>query len=33
MARWDTIQVEGHPMRVYLDVPAGGGASPVPGRT
>ena len=23
MARWDTIQVEGQPMRVYLDVPAG----------
>lgn len=28
MARWDTIQVEGQPMRVYLDVPAGGGAVP-----
>jgi carboxymethylenebutenolidase len=28
MARWDTIQVEGHPMRVYLGVPAGGGAVP-----
>jgi carboxymethylenebutenolidase len=28
MARWDTIQVEGHPMRVYLDVPAGGSAVP-----
>ena len=28
MARWDTIQVEGQPMRVYLDVPAGGGAAP-----
>ena len=28
MARWDTIQVEGHPMRVYLDVPSGGGAAP-----
>jgi carboxymethylenebutenolidase len=28
MARWDTIQVEGHPMRVYLDVPAAGGAVP-----
>jgi carboxymethylenebutenolidase len=28
MARWDTIQVEGHPMRTYLDVPAGGGAVP-----
>src|SRR5262245_16625693 len=31
MARWDTIQVEGHPMRVYLDVPPGAAASPVPG--
>jgi carboxymethylenebutenolidase len=28
MARWDTIQVEGRPMRVYVDVPAGGGAVP-----
>ena len=28
MARWDTIQVEGQPMRVYLDAPAGGGAAP-----
>jgi carboxymethylenebutenolidase len=28
MARWDTIQVAGHSMRVYLDVPAGGGAVP-----
>jgi carboxymethylenebutenolidase len=28
MARNDTIQVDGHPMRVYLDVPAGGGARP-----
>ena len=28
MARSDTIQVEGQPMRVYLDVPAGGGAVP-----
>ena len=28
MARWDTIQVEGHPMRVYVDVPTGGGATP-----
>jgi carboxymethylenebutenolidase len=28
MARWDTIQVDGHPMRVYLGVPAGGGAVP-----
>ena len=28
MARWDTIQVDGQPMRVYLDVPAGGGAVP-----
>ena len=25
MARSDTIQVNGHPMRVYLDIPAGGG--------
>jgi carboxymethylenebutenolidase len=28
MARWDTIQVEGEPMRVYVDVPSGGGAAP-----
>jgi carboxymethylenebutenolidase len=28
MARWDTIQVAGRPMRVYLEVPAGGGAVP-----
>ena len=28
MARWDTVQVDGHPMRVYLDVPAGGGTAP-----
>jgi len=28
MARWDTIQVDGQPMRVYLDTPAGGGAVP-----
>jgi carboxymethylenebutenolidase len=28
MARWDTIPVDGHPMRVYLDVPPGGGAVP-----
>jgi carboxymethylenebutenolidase len=28
MARWDTIQVAGQPMRVYLDVPAGGGLAP-----
>jgi carboxymethylenebutenolidase len=28
MARWDTIQVEGQPMRVYVDAPAGGGAAP-----
>jgi len=28
MARWDTIQVDGQPMRVYLDVPAGGGTVP-----
>jgi carboxymethylenebutenolidase len=27
MARWDTIQVDGQPMRVYLDAPAGGGAT------
>jgi carboxymethylenebutenolidase len=28
MARSDTIQVDGQPMRVYLDVPAGGGTAP-----
>ncbi|HEU4370086.1 MAG TPA: dienelactone hydrolase family protein [Methylomirabilota bacterium] len=28
MARWETIQVDGQPMRVYLDVPGGGGAVP-----
>jgi carboxymethylenebutenolidase len=28
MARWDTIQVDGQPMRTYLDVPPGGGAVP-----
>lgn len=28
MARGDTIQVDGHPMRVYLDIPAGGGGVP-----
>ena len=28
MARWDTIQVDGQPMRAYLDVPAGGPAAP-----
>ena len=28
MARWDTIQVDGTPMRVYLDAPAGGGEAP-----
>lgn len=28
MAHWDTIQVAGQPMRVYLDVPAGGGPAP-----
>ena len=28
MARWDTIQVDGTPMRVYLDTPAGGGEAP-----
>jgi carboxymethylenebutenolidase len=28
MARWDTIQVDGQPMRAYLDVPAPGPAAP-----
>src|SRR5882672_1406286 len=28
MARSDTLQVDGHPMRVYLDAPAGGGTRP-----
>jgi carboxymethylenebutenolidase len=28
MARWDTIQVDGQPMRVYLDIPSGGGGRP-----
>jgi carboxymethylenebutenolidase len=28
MARWDTVQVDGQPMRVYLDIPAGGGTVP-----
>ena len=28
MARSDTLQVNGHPMRVYLDIPAGGGTRP-----
>ena len=28
MARWDTIQVDGQPMRVYLDTPAGKTAAP-----
>ena len=28
MARWDTISVDGQSMRVYLDVPPGGGAVP-----
>jgi carboxymethylenebutenolidase len=28
MARWDTIQVEGQPMRVYVDAPTGGGTVP-----
>jgi carboxymethylenebutenolidase len=28
MARWDTIQADGHPMRVYVDAPAGAGAAP-----
>ena len=28
MARWDTIQVDGQPVRVYLDIPAGSGPFP-----
>jgi carboxymethylenebutenolidase len=28
MPRWDNIQVEGQPMRAYVDVPPGGGAVP-----
>src|SRR5947208_1498802 len=28
MARWDTIQADGQPRRVYVDVPGGGGAAP-----
>ena len=28
MARWETIQVDGQPMRMYLDFPAGGGTLP-----
>jgi len=28
MARWDTLQADGQPMRVYVDVPGGGGAAP-----
>ena len=28
MARMDTIEVNGEPMRVYVDVPAGGGSRP-----
>jgi carboxymethylenebutenolidase len=28
MARWDTIQVAGQPMRVYLDTPAGKASAP-----
>jgi carboxymethylenebutenolidase len=28
MARWDTLQVDGQPMRAYLDVPPGGGTVP-----
>ena len=28
MARWDTIRVDGQPMRVYLDVPVAGGLVP-----
>jgi carboxymethylenebutenolidase len=30
MARWETVEVAGQPMRVYVDVPPGGGGS-VPG--
>jgi carboxymethylenebutenolidase len=28
MARWDTVEVAGQPMRVYVDVPPGGGSVP-----
>lgn len=28
MARWDTVQVDNQPMRIYLDVPAGRQAAP-----
>ena len=28
MARMDTIEVSGRPMRLYIDIPAGGGARP-----
>jgi carboxymethylenebutenolidase len=28
MPRWDNVQVEGQPMRAYVDVPSGGGAMP-----
>jgi carboxymethylenebutenolidase len=28
MGRWDTIQVEGHPMRVYVDAPSGRSSAP-----
>jgi carboxymethylenebutenolidase len=28
MARWETVEVAGQPMRVYVDVPAGGGTVP-----
>ena len=28
MARWDTVQVDGQPMRVYVDAPPGGGTVP-----
>lgn len=28
MGRWDTVRVDGAPMRVYLDVPARGGTLP-----
>lgn len=28
MARWEIIQVDGQPMRVYLDFPSGGGTPP-----
>jgi len=28
MARWDTAPVEGHPMRIYLDLPSGRASAP-----